>query len=119
MRTGGSPIPFATSTTVDPQIPQFLSARYGVSTDTLRVDYDILLQPGPVDPTNWVINATAVEHVGIVALVSGSTIIVNPMTVSPGSMPDRIDYSPPPFDILGLAGGVAPAFAGLPLAVSP
>ena len=93
-----------------------VSATVLAGPDRLQVTFDQPLQPGTVAGGNW-----GMLHAGFIwgdtgpGTAAGSTVTV-PMAQALPVAGETCDYSPPPFDVLGLAGGLpAASFAGLPI----
>lgn len=84
-----------------------------------RVDvtFDRPLVAGAVTPTTWFVRHGGLDYGIFTSASSGAGVVIG---LSGGTKsdpgPDVVSYSPPPFDIKSLVGGVpAAAFTGFPL----
>lgn len=73
-----------------------------------------------LDTANWTVifgNFFQTVALANAALVGPNIVQLDliPGGAAPG--PDRVSFAPPPFDVVGTAGGPAPAFADYPLHV--
>lgn len=106
---------------MQPEPPQPVWATWKPSTKDIHVRFDRPLQAVPVlDPTNWSLTALPAQmHIGIVIQARGSSVFGRMQPWLAGPLPGTCTYAPPPFDVLGRLGGIAPAFANFPITILP
>lgn len=97
--------------------PHPVSATYNTTLDTFRVIFDRQLRDTPIlDGSNW---AMAQQHgpfrQGVAVQARGFSVFGTTKGWIGGPPVGEIDYEPPPFDVLGRVGGLAPAFDAFPL----
>lgn len=102
---------------MQPEPPLPVSATYNLTTDTFQVVFDRQLRNDPaVDAANWVMTKPPGPwREGLNVQVRGFSVFGTTQPRLGGPPVGEIEYTPPPFDVLGRVGGVAPAFAGFPL----
>jgi len=82
----------------------------------LRVDFDLPLKAGPLDPGNWVWHFQNLQFECTAAAASGTRVTAEGTPSTESNPPDRCSYNPPPYDVLSVCAGVAQAFADFPIA---
>ena len=85
----------------------------------LRVEFDRLLEPGPLNTRNWRGVADFREFIMDFMLAADSSAIGRPIFGVPSPLTPRVTYTPPPFDVRSLAGFPGAPFQNVPIDVFP
>lgn len=103
-----------------PPSPRPTAAWLDIVALTYDVSWDQQLVPGPVTSGNFRFRHALQRYLATSAIAAGSHVSGTVFTVPGNSMlNDTLRFSPPPFDVLSLAGAAAPAFDAYPLTILP
>lgn len=98
--------------------PVPVSATFSLATKLIVVNFDQPLVAGPLNAANWEghsdIGAGLDKWtpVGVPQAVASRVQFIS-QTLAPSFVTDQVDYRAPPFDVIGLVGGLpAAAFTG-------
>jgi len=118
--TADHPIPFAAAVSPLELPPQPVSAEFFVLTSVLRVTFDKPIAPSSPDPGNWFVRVDdlAPQVTNASAGQDAVTLTLGTPAMDPGE--STVNYSPPPFDVVGTNGLPVQAFSGLvPTVIGP
>lgn len=73
----------------------------------MTVTFDKPLEPGPLDVSNWLV--LGVGSGSVVAATSAASTVV--LEMDEIFNPVQVEYSPPPFDVVGVNGLAVEAFS--------
>lgn len=100
-----------------------VSGTWQATTHTVTLTFSGRLQPGLSAPANW---SGVAFDVGFANFTTPGPVTIAGFTVTftaalgfPALGPNRVTYSPPPFDVISLGGVPAPPFADFPLTAVP
>lgn len=99
-----------------------VSGTFALGAGCLVLDFDRPLQATPLDLANWALTANLQDWTALTmqAGAPGAHQVTGtyaPALASPAA--DRVSYSPPPHDVVSLAGTPAIAFVNFPLTLLP
>lgn len=77
------------------------------------------LVPGPIGAGNWYTRYNNLSQQCLFPTATGSTVTYSLGDVAQDPGPNVVSYSPPPFDVVAIAGPEAAGFADYPLTVIP
>jgi hypothetical protein len=101
---------------LQPDAPLPLGAAYAPLTQRLTVTWDRQLASTNLDPANWSMRYNGANYTfGGAWTAATQTIAAPSIPGSPNPGPNVCHYTPPPYDVLSHRGGVAAAFADLPV----
>lgn len=103
-----------------PEPPLPLWATFRPATNELYVRFDRALHPDPaINAGNWgLTNQPGTFRDGLAIAARGSSCFGVMKPTLGGPNPGTCRYTPPPFDVLGRLGGIAPAFDNFPFSLA-
>jgi len=81
----------------------------------LFVTFDTPLVTDNLNLANWSIVFGGKAYTATVAAAAGALVTLTVAMGAGAPGPDRVTYTPPPFDVRTAAGGFAPAFLDYPI----
>lgn len=112
------PVTFATSAPLSENPPVPIAATLAFATGVWSVQFDKPLSSGALDPLNWTFVATNTAFAASSAAAAGDTVSGASTNEGPFFDSDRVDYAPPPNDVIDLQGRPAASFGNFPLVVT-
>lgn len=114
-----------TSTRQLPDGPRPVAAEWEFITKIGRVRFDKRLQPTSIANTLFLFEGLGIGFTKSRFLINGH--LIDPWTIEGPTVPwiaftvppPRLDYLPPPFDVIGFDDSIAPAFANFPVTKLP
>lgn len=101
--------------TPEPPLPLWATFRPATNEFYCRFDRPLTADPA-INVGNWSLTpAPATFRDGLVMAARGSSVFGVMKPTLGGPAPGTCRYNPPPFDVLGRLGGIAPAFTDFPI----
>lgn len=104
---------------MQPEPPLPLWATFRPATNRFYCRFDRALRADPaINVGNWILTTVpGTFRSGLLLAARGSSVFGVMQPTLGGPNPGTCRYSPPPFDVFGRLGGVAPAFDNFPITI--